>query len=120
MLNVVFMIHLILTVVLVAVILVQRSDSDGMGSLGGGGGGNALFSGRGKATFLTRLTAMLATGFFLTSIGLAYLSYQRTGSSIMDTVPATPAQPNPAAPDGTLGNTAPEAPASAPSVPKAD
>lgn len=119
MLNVVFMIHLILTVVLVGVILIQRSDSDGMGSLGGGGGGNALFTGRGKATFLTRLTGMLATGFFLTSIGLAYLSYQRSGSSILDSMPATPVSSSPAEP-ATDTQPATQAPAEAPAVPKAE
>src|SRR5690606_22851307 len=67
-------IQILVTLALVALILIQRNDSDGLGSMGGGGGGNAFLTGRGQANLLTRSTAILATLFMLNSLWLSIMA----------------------------------------------
>jgi len=98
MLNVLIVIHLLLALAMVAVILLQRSEGGALG-IGGGGG---VMSGRAAGNLLTRATGILATGFFITSLGLALLSNERgRQGSIMDAPIETPIQqqaPQPAQP----------------------
>lgn len=54
-------IHAFVTIALIGLILLQKSD--GSGPLGIGGGNNALFTARGVANILTRTTAVLAALF---------------------------------------------------------
>ena len=70
--TVLIIIHLMLVVALVCVVLLQRSEGGALGIGGGGGGG--FFTGRGAANALTRATAILAAGFFVTSLALAILA----------------------------------------------
>jgi preprotein translocase subunit SecG len=77
-----------------------------------------VFGARGSASFLSRTTAVLATLFFLTSLGLSYLfSQQQAPTSVVDTVkqeapaPATSPAPLPSLPAPTTA-----APAAAPAV----
>lgn len=78
--TVLIVVHLLIVVALVGVVLLQRSEGGGLG-IGGGGG---FFTSRGTANVLTRATAILATGFFLTSIGLTILArMQDSPSSIL-------------------------------------
>ena len=81
MLNVLIVIHLLLALAMVGVILLQRSEGGALG-IGGGGG---VMSGRAAGNLLTRMTAILATGFFITCLGLALMANQhgRQGS-LMD------------------------------------
>jgi len=94
MMTFVLVVHLMLAVVLIGVILMQRSEGGALG-IGGGGG---LFTSRGQANLLTRTTAILATCFIGTSIILAILAggYSKP-RSILDapssSAPAAPAQP---------------------------
>lgn len=119
-------IHITLVVALVLVILVQRTGNDGLSGLGGGNSGagaGAIFSARGSANFLTRTTAILATGFICTSLALAYInSHKEGGNSIADSIAAeqktAPAAATPAVPAAQPAEKAAEKPA-APSVPLA-
>jgi preprotein translocase subunit SecG len=80
---------LLLALAMVGVILLQRSEG-GANILGGGGG---VMSGRAAGNLLTRATGILATGFFITSLGLALLSNERgRQGSIMDAPIETPIQ----------------------------
>jgi preprotein translocase subunit SecG len=63
-------VQLIVSVALIGVVLLQRSEGGALGMGGGGSGLGGLFSPRGAADTLTRTTAILATLFFLTSLGL--------------------------------------------------
>jgi len=72
---------------LIGMVLIQRSDSDGLSGLGGGGG-NQFMTGRGAANFMTRTTAILATAFMITSLVLAVMAGRMTATSIVDSVPA--------------------------------
>jgi preprotein translocase subunit SecG len=81
MFTVFIVIQILLTLALVGLILVQRNDSDGLGSMGGGGGGNAFMTGRGAANFMTRSTAIVATLFMLNSLWLAIMASNIAGGS---------------------------------------
>lgn len=99
MLHVLLVIHLLIALALVGVILLQRSEGGALG-IGGGGG---VMTGRAAGNLLTRTTGILATGFFLTSLGLALIANARSQpSSIMDTAPAPTAPAAPAAPAAPL------------------
>jgi len=75
---------------LIATVLLQKSEGGGLGV----GGGAGFMSSRGTANLLTRTTAVLAVGFFLTSLVLSWLaSYDRKPSSIIGNAPASQSQP---------------------------
>jgi preprotein translocase subunit SecG len=89
--TVVIVVHLMLVATLIATVLLQKSEGGGLG-MGGGGGG--FMSSRGTANLLSRTTAVLAVGFFLTSLLLSWLaSYDRKPSSIIPSDPASQSQP---------------------------
>jgi preprotein translocase subunit SecG len=94
-LNVVLVVHLIVALLLIGLILLQRSEGGALGIGGSGAGGGNIFSARGVGNGLTRATAVLAVCFFATSIALTVLaSRHSTPSSVFETAPATePGQP---------------------------
>ncbi|HWA02831.1 MAG TPA: preprotein translocase subunit SecG [Rhizomicrobium sp.] len=96
-------IELFVSVAMIVVILLQRSEGGALGMGGGGSGLGGLFSPRGAADTLTRTTSILAVLFFLTCLGLNLIAlHGRDERSILDSSgPAlAPAQtaPVPAAP----------------------
>ncbi|NEW88103.1 MULTISPECIES: preprotein translocase subunit SecG [Rhodopseudomonas] len=95
--TVIIVIHLMLVLGLIGVVLLQKSEGGGLGVGGGGGGG--FMSSRGTANLLTRTTAILAVGFFITSLLLTWLaSYNRKPTTILPTAPIqqqVPGQPAP-------------------------
>mgnify|MGYP002625041581 FL=1 len=64
---------------LVGLVLLQRSEGGALGIGGGGGGGGGFMSGRGAANLLTRVTALFAAAFFVTSILLTLIAQQGSG-----------------------------------------
>src|SRR5665811_2296336 len=87
--TVVIVIHLMIVATLIGAVLLQKSEGGGLGV----GGGAGFMSSRGTANLLTRTTAVMAVGFFVTSLFLSWLaSYNRTPTSILGT-PATQSQP---------------------------
>jgi preprotein translocase subunit SecG len=70
--TVVIVIHLMIVLAMIGVVLLQKSEGGGLGMGGGGAGG--FLSSRGSANVLTRTTALLALGFFLTSMALSILA----------------------------------------------
>jgi len=76
--NIILTVHLILALLLISVVLMQRSDGGGLGSAGGSNGG--LISGRTAATAITKLTWFFAVAFLCTSITLTILSAKKTVS----------------------------------------
>lgn len=71
----ILMVHLLVCFSLILVVLLQSGKGGGLaGAFGGGGGSQALFGGRGAATFLSKSTAVLGCLFMLTSLALALLS----------------------------------------------
>jgi preprotein translocase subunit SecG len=106
--TVLLIIHLFVTLALIGVVLIQRSEGGGLG-IGTSQGMGSFMSGRGTANLLTRATAILATAFMALSLTLALMNRGTMGTSrsLLDT-PGSPATNLPSAP--------PAAP-SAPSAP---
>jgi preprotein translocase subunit SecG len=90
--TVIIVIHLMIVVVLIGAVLLQKSEGGGLGM----GGGAGFMSSRGTANLLTRTTAVLAVGFFATSLLLSWLAgLDRKPASIIGSQTA-PAQSQPA------------------------
>ncbi len=105
-------------VTLGTLVLMQHGKGADVGAAFGSGGANTMFGSAGAASFLTKLTAWLAIGFFLISFGLAYTAKQRASELENVGVPQvsnlpqqpqapgtpsqqTPAQQTPAPPAGS-------------------
>jgi len=113
--TVLLIIHLFVTLALIGVVLIQRSEGGGLG-IGSSQGMGSFMTGRGTANLLTRTTAILATIFMVLSLVLALLSRGTSVStSILDTPPpaSAPARSGPA-PAPSAPTTAPGAQAPAP------
>ena len=118
MIKVLLVLHVFVTIALIGVVLIQRSEGGGLG-LGGGQGMGSFMTGRGTANLLTRTTAILGTAFFALSLALALLykgSAANNNAAILNTpaaqhAPAGPAVPPPAAPASPLS--LPQTPADA-------
>lgn len=68
-------IHIIISILLIIVVLLQSSKGEGLaGAFGGSGITGAVFGGRGAATFLSKTTTILAIAFFLSCLGLTFIS----------------------------------------------
>jgi preprotein translocase subunit SecG len=95
---VLLIIHLFVTLALIGVVLIQRSEGGGLG-IGTSQGMGSFMSGRGTANLLTRATAILATVFMALSLTLALMNRGTMGTnrSILDT-PASSSTTLPAAP----------------------
>ncbi len=79
---------IIVAIAMIGTVLIQRSEGGALGI--GGGGPGAMFSARGSASFLTRVTAVLAAMFIILSLVLAILSKDNDKRrSVMDTVPGS-------------------------------
>ena len=76
-------VHVIVCIALIMIVLLQTGKGADMGAAFGGGGSQTLFGSTGASTFLTKATTAAAVIFMLTSLALAYLSSDRTGTSIM-------------------------------------
>lgn len=80
-------IQVFLSLSLIGLILIQHGKGADAGAAFGSGASSTVFGSRGSGSFLTRVTAIMATIFFLTSMALAY--YATKGSepeTIMDRV----------------------------------
>ncbi|MGB8818487.1 MAG: preprotein translocase subunit SecG [Rhizobiaceae bacterium] len=83
--TVLIVVHLMIVLALVGVVLLQRSEGGGLGI----GGGSGFMTARGAANALTRATAILAAGFFATSLLLTVMArYGDKPTDILDNVPA--------------------------------
>ena len=103
----VWVVHVLVAIALIALVLLQHGKGADMGAAFGSGSAGSLFGSSGSANFLSRSTAVLAGLFFLTSLGLAYFGLQQhKPTSVLDrtAVPAKTTQP--AAPAKTPGQNA--------------
>jgi preprotein translocase subunit SecG len=78
-------VHVVLCVFMIFVILLQPGKDAGMGAALGGGAATSAFGGRGAVTFLSKLTAVCAGLFFLTSLGLSFVGVRGSVTSSMAT-----------------------------------
>lgn len=105
--------HIIVSVALILVILLQTGKGSDIGAVFGGGSSQTLFGSTGPTSFLSKMTAGAAIIFMLTSLYLAYFSGGGGTRSIMKGG-AAPVQSMPAPPAGM-----PAAPTGVPAMPAA-
>jgi preprotein translocase subunit SecG len=81
------LLHLVVSIGLVVIVLLQAGKGAGLGGVfgGGGGGEDALFGGGGPGSGIRKLTIAFGAIFVITSLSLAYVSSHRT-TSLMDSV----------------------------------
>ena len=106
--TVLLIVHLFVTLALIGVVLIQRSEGGGLG-IGSSQGMGSFMSGRGTANLLTRATAILATIFMALALTLALLNHGTSGvggSGILGPLTGPPA-PGSALPPGPGGGPAP-------------
>jgi len=109
---VLLIIHLFVTLALIGVVLIQRSEGGSLG-IGSSQGMGAFMSGRGTANLLTRTTAILATVFMVLSLALALMNRGTSGvgGSLLENPPPTaapaPTTPAPAPPPAPKGPSVP-------------
>jgi len=83
--NIILTIHLIITLALICIVLIQRSEGGGLG-IGGGGGGGGM-TGRPGISALGKVTWALGVSFVITSITLTVVAAQKsTDSSVLDNI----------------------------------
>ncbi|OGP32948.1 MAG: preprotein translocase subunit SecG [Deltaproteobacteria bacterium GWC2_65_14] len=84
--------HIVVSLAMILIILLQTGKGADIGAVFGGGGSQTLFGSSGPTSFLGKLTAAAAIIFMCTSLFLAYFSGGRPASSIMKgaEVPAMP------------------------------
>ncbi len=94
-------VQVIAAIAVIVLVLLQHGKGADMGAAFGGGASGSLFGATGSANFLSRSTGVVATVFFLATLGLAYTStaIKRPASDtggVMGTVPSkTPVSPAP-------------------------
>jgi preprotein translocase subunit SecG len=93
---IVWILHLLVAAAVVGLVLLQHGKGADMGAAFGSGSSGSLFGASGSANFLSRSTAVLATAFFATSLGLTYFSSQKHEASKPVALPTQPVAPQPA------------------------
>ena len=76
--NIILILNIVLAILLVAVVLLQKSEG---GALGLGASQESFISSRSASSFLTKTTAIIATFFIITSISLTIMSKDEFSSS---------------------------------------
>lgn len=99
----IWILHVLSAASVIVLVLLQHGKGADMGAAFGSGSSGSLFGASGSANFLSRTTGVLAAVFFMTSLGLTYLSTNKNESGgVMDkAIPAQttmPAEPVPTAP----------------------
>lgn len=78
--TVIIIVHLVVALGVVGFVLIQQGKGAETGASFGSGASGTVFGSQGSSNFLSRLTAVLATVFFATSLGLAFYAKDRASS----------------------------------------
>ncbi|MCZ6601329.1 MAG: preprotein translocase subunit SecG [Acidobacteria bacterium] len=104
--------HLLVSIILILVVLLQTGKGADLAGAFGGGGSQTAFGSRGAATVLSKLTTTAAVLFMLTSFSLAIISSRDTASVLDETdaapIPVTTTTPDPVPAEGSPSTTAPD------------
>ncbi len=81
--------HTLIALLIIILVLIQRGKGADAGAAFGAGASGTVFGAQGSSSFFSRVTAVLATAFFASSLTLAYMSSQRTDrpSSLIESAP---------------------------------
>ncbi|RMG47279.1 MAG: preprotein translocase subunit SecG [Acidobacteria bacterium] len=116
---VVLALHILVSIFLILVVLLQTGKGGDIASAFGGSGSQAVFGPRGASNVLSKATTWSAVVFMLTSLGLFFLS-QPGGSSVMESAPEPVPVETPAAPEVPEQAPAGEAPSDQGGTPAAE
>jgi preprotein translocase subunit SecG len=105
-------VHVLLALMIIGLVLLQRGKGAEAGAGFGSGASGTVFGARGTSTLFSKLTAVFAALFFVTSLSLAYLGTRSPAEATSVLERSVLAAPAPA-PSPTPPATAP-APTSAP------
>lgn len=98
--TIILIVHVIVSLALILIVLLQTGKGAEMGA-SFGGSNQTVFGSRGSATFMSKVTTAAAVLFMVTSLSLAYFSSQRRTSIMKDTVTSVDVEaPVPAAATG--------------------
>jgi preprotein translocase subunit SecG len=91
-LNIIQLLQLLSALAMIGLILVQHGKGADMGAAFGSGSSGSLFGASGGANFLSRTTGVLATVFFVCTLGLAYFGNLRpaTSGSVLENAVVAP------------------------------
>jgi len=90
--QVIIVIHILLGLSIIGLVLMQQGKGADAGAAFGSGASGSVFGAQGSASFLSRTTAVFATLFFLTSLGLAvYGGFHTKKADLIDTISSEPA-----------------------------
>jgi preprotein translocase subunit SecG len=104
-------IHIIVSLVIVGLVLLQAGKGADIGSAFGGSGSQAVFGSMGTPTVLGKATAVVAVVFMMTSFALSMMSHHRSASVMPASGPSAPAPATPTAPGAPAATPAPTPPA---------
>ncbi len=110
-------VHVIVSIGLILVVLLQTGKGADMGAVFGGSS-STIFGSSGAGNFLTRLTTGMAIVFMITSLTLGYFSGRKSSTSVFDTRTSGTEQTAPASPRAPVPGAKPQ-PAPPPAVPQA-
>ena len=83
--SIMLVMHVLVCALIIGLVLLQKGKGADAGAAFGSGSSGTVFGAKGAANFLSRTTAVLATLFFGSSLGLAYLGSNRpVATSMMD------------------------------------
>jgi preprotein translocase subunit SecG len=102
--GIILFVHILVSVLMIMVILLQTGKGAEMGAAFGGGYSQTLFGSAGPVGFLNKITTVVAVVFMLTSLLLAFLAtHPPTTKSLVDEVPQqeVPLTPTPGPVEGT-------------------
>ena len=89
---VILILHIFAALAIVGLVLLQHGKGADVGAAFGGGASGSVFGAAGSANFLSRATAVLAVVFFLTSLGLTYVSSRKPDTGGVMANPPAPVQ----------------------------
>jgi preprotein translocase subunit SecG len=122
----VLVLHILAAVGIVVLVLLQHGKGADMGAAFGSGSAGSLFGSAGASNFLSRMTAVLASVFFATSLGLTYFSAPSKSSGVLQhletpvttSAPETKSEVKPAAPASSAPAPAGNPPSKSTEIPK--
>src|SRR5271167_724542 len=113
-------VHLVVAAALIGFVLLQHGKGADMGAAFGSGSSGSLFGAAGSANFLSRTTAILATAFFLSSLGLTYFGATLGGPADIMKQGATPSAAPPVSKDSKATDVPQGATPASPAAPAPD
>ena len=72
--QIVLIFHIIASIVIIGLVLIQQGKGSDIGASFGSGASNTVFGSQGSGGFLFKLTGGIAALFFATSLGLGYIA----------------------------------------------